>query len=64
MNALQEVPVECPYCGEVIGLLVDDSVPAQTYVEDCEVCCQPMVVRAAVRADGSCRVEVRREDDW
>ena len=26
-------------------MLVDPSVPAQTYVEDCEVCCNPVQVR-------------------
>jgi hypothetical protein len=64
MNTLHEVPIECPYCGEVIGLLVDPSVPRQNYIEDCEVCCQPMAIRAVVHDDGRCRVEARREDDW
>ena len=64
VSELQEVPVECPYCGEVISLLIDDSVPEQCYIEDCQVCCQPMAIRALVHADGRCRVEARREDDW
>lgn len=64
MNALHEVPVECPYCGEVSTLLVDGSVAEQQYVEDCAVCCQPMAIRAQVLDDGRCRVEARREDDW
>jgi hypothetical protein len=64
MNQLHEVPVECPYCGEAISLVVDDSVTEQRYIEDCQVCCQPMVVRALVMDDHRCRVEVRREDDW
>ena len=25
-----------------MSVLVDPSVPEQTYVEDCEVCCNPM----------------------
>ena len=63
VNELQELPIECPYCGEIVSVLVDDSVPAQSYIEDCPVCCQPMAIRAVVRADGRCRVEARREDD-
>lgn len=63
MNGLHEVPVECPYCGEPISLLVDGSVPQQSYLEDCQVCCQPMLIRAEVSDDGRCRVEVRREED-
>ena len=36
--------VSCPYCGEMITLLLDLSVEAQSYIEDCSVCCQPMNV--------------------
>lgn len=34
----------CPYCGEEISMVLDLSVPRQTYVEDCEVCCRPIQV--------------------
>ena len=37
----------CPYCGEPISMLLDLSVPEQTYIEDCEVCCRPIRVRYA-----------------
>jgi hypothetical protein len=33
----------CPYCGESIEILVDDSVEQQNYIEDCSVCCCPIV---------------------
>ncbi|WP_412060872.1 MULTISPECIES: CPXCG motif-containing cysteine-rich protein [unclassified Rubrivirga] len=39
-----EVPFACPYCFAPISMLVDPSVPAQRYVEDCEVCCHPIQV--------------------
>lgn len=35
---------QCPYCWEEISMLLDPSVHQQTYVEDCEVCCQPIQV--------------------
>ena len=35
---------QCPYCFEEISMLVDPSVRNQEYVEDCEVCCNPIVV--------------------
>ena len=41
----------CPYCGERIELVVDASVPEQQYIEDCQVCCRPMVVTAQVSGD-------------
>ena len=34
----------CPYCWEEISMVLDPSVPNQTYVEDCEVCCHPIEV--------------------
>ncbi|MDV7138169.1 CPXCG motif-containing cysteine-rich protein [Maribacter sp. TH_r10] len=33
---------QCPYCWEEISILLDSSISSQTYVEDCEVCCNPM----------------------
>ncbi|QLG45838.1 CPXCG motif-containing cysteine-rich protein [Costertonia aggregata] len=35
---------QCPYCWEEISMLMDPSIPKQTYVEDCEVCCNPIEV--------------------
>ncbi|AXT19091.1 CPXCG motif-containing cysteine-rich protein [Flavobacteriaceae bacterium AU392] len=33
---------QCPYCWETISMLLDSSIAKQTYVEDCEVCCNPI----------------------
>ena len=45
-----EVPFDCPFCGAPVSVLVDPTVPAQRYVEDCEVCCRPLEI--AYTADG------------
>ena len=37
---------QCPYCWEEISMLLDPSVNA-SYVEDCEVCCNPIRVSVA-----------------
>ncbi|MCB4807825.1 CPXCG motif-containing cysteine-rich protein [Tamlana sp. 62-3] len=34
----------CPYCWETISMLLDTSVSRQTYIEDCEVCCNPIQI--------------------
>lgn len=34
----------CPYCWEEISMVFDLSAPEQEYVEDCEVCCRPIIV--------------------
>ncbi len=41
----------CPYCGEEISMVLDVSVRRQTYVEDCEVCCNPIEVTYTVEDD-------------
>ena len=35
---------QCPYCFELISMLLDPSLPHQNYVEDCEVCCNPIEI--------------------
>jgi transcription elongation factor Elf1 len=50
----------CPYCGERISMVLDISVKGQTYVEDCEVCCQPVEVRYTVKDDEIRQFEARR----
>lgn len=42
----------CPYCGEEISMVLDLSVRRQAYVEDCEVCCNPIEIRYTVE-DGA-----------
>ena len=40
----------CPYCWEEVSMLLDPSIPHQKYVEDCEVCCNPIEITAAFEA--------------
>ena len=35
---------QCPYCWEEISMLFDTSISNQVYIEDCEVCCNPIEV--------------------
>jgi cysteine-rich CPXCG protein len=54
--------VACPYCGEEVEIYVEPDMRG-TFVQDCEVCCNPWRVRIwgaggdrsleIVRADGS-----------
>ena len=62
MNYLEERSIECPYCGEYIGVLIDCSVARQTYVEDCQVCCCPIVFDVHVYGEGDLAIEVRQEN--
>ena len=58
---LTESTIYCPYCGEPIHILLDPSDVGDEYIEDCQVCCRPIVMSVteagselvvAVRAEG------------
>ncbi len=53
----------CPYCGEVIEVVVDTSVDDQAYVEDCSVCCRPIDIRVAIDVDGETSVVMSHENE-
>jgi hypothetical protein len=40
--------ITCPHCGEQIEIVVDRSVPEQQYIEDCSVCCRPILLSVVV----------------
>lgn len=60
---LAQSRVSCPYCGEPITLLVDHGDIGVEYIEDCQVCCQPMLVLVFQSDNVSLNVQVRREDE-
>ncbi len=41
---IHEQTIYCPCCGENIRVVLDLSVPEQSYVEDCSVCCRPILL--------------------
>jgi len=58
----EDFEILCPYCGEEVEVHIEADVVG-TLVQDCEVCCNPWLVRLTVdgetqsisvtRADGS-----------
>lgn len=59
---LETQAYDCPYCGEVVDTLLDLSGGDQQYIEDCPVCCRPIVFD--LRTDGlDWSLDVRREDE-
>ena len=60
--SLDEVTIGCPYCGELVTVLIDCSVEEQTYIEDCEVCCQPMNIHMQTDNLGIGRLTVYTEN--
>ena len=48
---IQFETITCPYCWESIEIALDLSVDEQRQIEDCSVCCRPIVIRYST-ADG------------
>lgn len=44
MNPIETRPCNCPWCGAPLELDLDLTGGPRSYVEDCQVCCAPMVV--------------------
>jgi hypothetical protein len=52
--------VTCPYCGEQVAVYVEPDTRG-TFVQDCEVCCNPWRVRVSGRGESRV-VEIWRAD--
>lgn len=63
MEALEEHIVGCPYCGEAIEVLIDHQDAGDQYIEDCQVCCRPIIFTIAVDSMGNVSVSVRDENE-
>jgi hypothetical protein len=56
----EEFAVICPYCGEEVEIYVEPDVSG-SFVQDCEVCCNPWRVLVSGRDDER-YVEITRGD--
>lgn len=54
--------VNCAFCGEQIEIEIDPSAARrQSYVEDCQVCCRPLVITVVFDELGHATVGVENE---
>jgi hypothetical protein len=60
MDQIDAFAVTCPYCGEEVEIHVEEDVRG-SFVQDCEVCCNPWLVRVTRSAEGA-DVSVGRAD--
>ncbi|WP_286875871.1 CPXCG motif-containing cysteine-rich protein [Marinimicrobium sp. UBA4509] len=63
MSEQIEKNIHCAYCDEVITLLIDPSISEQSYVEDCQVCCQPISVDVVIDETEAVEVYARQENE-
>jgi hypothetical protein len=55
-----EFVIVCPYCGETLEIAIEEDVRG-SFVQDCEVCCNPWRIRVSGRR-GERSVDVARAD--
>ncbi|MBI2082438.1 MAG: CPXCG motif-containing cysteine-rich protein [Deltaproteobacteria bacterium] len=58
----ESISVSCPYCGESIIMEPEPSDETIEYVEDCHVCCRPIIMTVTYSEEGS-EVSARRENE-
>jgi len=63
LNQLTEKYIGCPYCGETINVLIDSAELNQQYIEDCQVCCQPIIFLISESVNGDLTVNVYSDDE-
>jgi cysteine-rich CPXCG protein len=56
------INISCPYCGEPIVVEPEPSDDTIEYIEDCDVCCRPIVITVTYSEEGS-KATARREDE-
>jgi hypothetical protein len=49
---LESTTASCPYCGEMIEFLIEPLDSDQQYYEDCQVCCQPILIKLTLNIEG------------
>jgi transcription elongation factor Elf1 len=59
-----ERTITCPYCGESFICVIDASAGNQSYYEDCEICCRPILFHTEIDSDGDLiGLTTYRDDD-
>tara|TARA_B100001287_G_C22673360_1_gene526427 strand:- start:1700 stop:1918 length:219 start_codon:yes stop_codon:yes gene_type:complete len=59
---IKEKDIECPNCGEIISVIIDQTIKIQEYTEDCSVCCQTMIIRVNLDDEFN-RLSISNEQD-
>ena len=57
----EEAEITCPFCWETLTILVDLSIPEQDYIEDCQVCCQPIRIRYNSENEELCNLQATQD---
>ncbi|VAW99895.1 hypothetical protein MNBD_GAMMA21-2397 [hydrothermal vent metagenome] len=67
-NILSDYDAACPYCGEhfstMLDLSQDQNNGSHEYIEDCQICCRPILFSIGQDpVTDEFNVQLRRDDD-
>jgi transcription elongation factor Elf1 len=54
---------DCPYCFSQISMILEVMSEKQEYIEDCEVCCRPIVVEFSGLEGGGLDFQAKSTND-
>lgn len=58
----EEITIQCPYCWQPLIIEPEPADSPVEYIEDCHVCCQPIVITVEYSEQGS-QAWARRENE-
>ena len=61
MPMLETTDISCPHCGATFSALLEPEDAGSHYIQDCEICCQPIRFWIHADADGSVSAETEPE---
>ena len=60
--SLETLSAQCPYCGETIEVDVEPLEEAQSFIEDCSVCCHPIQYEVSTNSEDEIEVIASRSE--
>ena len=63
MIKIEEQYFTCPYCYSKISMLIEAMSDKQEYIEDCEVCCRPIVIEFSLLDEGEISFRARSANE-
>lgn len=61
-SLLEERDIHCPWCGAGFTVLLDLSAGDSNYIEDCQVCCEPINLDLRVDETGHAHLSLSRDE--
>jgi hypothetical protein len=58
----ESISISCPYCNEPLIIEPEPLDETIEYIEDCHVCCRPVLITVTYSEEGS-EVAARRENE-